>query len=66
MRSPSIPPDALQSGRWQFQQTSKLAGSSSTLAYDATALAEDGAGVQDFAQREGLTAHAAAVRVRGQ
>jgi histidinol dehydrogenase len=37
---------------------------SSLLSYDADALAEDSAGVQDFAAREGLTAHAAAVRIR--
>ena len=46
--------------------TNDFLKASSTLAYDATALAEDSGGVQDFAQREGLTAHAAAVRVRGQ
>jgi histidinol dehydrogenase len=44
--------------------TNDFLKASSTLAYDATALAEDSAGVQDFAEREGLTAHAAAVRVR--
>lgn len=38
---------------------------SSLIGYDAAALAEDSAGVQAFAEREGLTAHAAAVRVRG-
>ncbi len=38
---------------------------SSLIGYSAAALAEDSAGVQDFAEREGLTAHAAAVRVRG-
>ncbi|HMI93204.1 MAG TPA: histidinol dehydrogenase [Polyangiales bacterium] len=38
---------------------------SSLLSYDAAALAQDSAGVQDFAEREGLTAHAAAVRIRG-
>lgn len=37
---------------------------SSLLAYDGPALAEHAADVQDFATREGLTAHAAAVRVR--
>jgi histidinol dehydrogenase len=37
---------------------------SSLLSYDAEALAQDSAGVQDFAEREGLTAHAAAVRIR--
>ncbi len=35
--------------------------SSSILAYDAASLAADGPRVQDFAAREGLTAHAAAV-----
>ena len=39
---------------------------SSLIDYDAAALAEDSAGVQDFATREGLTAHAAATRVRGE
>jgi histidinol dehydrogenase len=38
---------------------------SSLIEYDATALAEDSQGVQDFAEREGLTAHAAAARIRG-
>ncbi len=38
---------------------------SSLIEYDAAALAEDAEAVQDFAQREGLTAHAAAVAVRG-
>jgi histidinol dehydrogenase len=38
---------------------------SSLIEYDAAALAEDSPGVQDFAAREGLTAHAAAARVRG-
>jgi len=37
----------------------------SLIEYDAEALREDGASVRDFATREGLTAHAAAVRVRG-
>jgi histidinol dehydrogenase len=37
---------------------------SSLIEYDAAAMAEDSAGVQDFAEREGLTAHAAAARVR--
>lgn len=37
---------------------------SSLIEYDAAAMAEDSAGVQDFAQREGLTAHAAAARIR--
>ena len=37
---------------------------SSLIAYDAEAMAEDSAGVQDFANREGLTAHAAAAKVR--
>jgi histidinol dehydrogenase len=39
---------------------------SSVIEYDAAALAEDSAGVQDFATREGLTAHAAAARIRGE
>jgi histidinol dehydrogenase len=38
---------------------------SSLISYDAQAMAEDSAGVQDFATREGLTAHAAAARIRG-
>lgn len=38
---------------------------SSLIEYDAAALAEDSSGVQDFANREGLTAHAAAARIRG-
>jgi histidinol dehydrogenase len=38
--------------------------SSSLLHYDAQALAEDAPSVVDFATREGLTAHAAAVRMR--
>lgn len=38
--------------------------SSSLLHYDARALAEDASSVIDFANREGLTAHAAAVRKR--
>lgn len=38
---------------------------SSLIEYDAAALAEDSAGVQDFATREGLTAHATAIRIRG-
>jgi len=37
---------------------------SSVLRYDPAALAEDAADVIDFATREGLTAHAEAVRVR--
>jgi histidinol dehydrogenase len=37
---------------------------SSLLEYDAAALAEDSEDVQDFAEREGLTAHAAAARIR--
>jgi histidinol dehydrogenase len=37
---------------------------SSLIEYDSAALAEDSAGVQDFATREGLTAHAAAARIR--
>lgn len=39
---------------------------SSLIEYDASALAADSGGVQDFAQREGLTAHAAATAIRGQ
>jgi histidinol dehydrogenase len=38
---------------------------SSVIRYDAAALAEDAADVIDFATREGLTAHAAAIDVRG-
>jgi histidinol dehydrogenase len=38
--------------------------SSSMIAYDAASLAEDGAGVIDFANREGLTAHAHAIQIR--
>lgn len=37
---------------------------SSTLHYDSEALGEDNSSVQSFAEREGLTAHAAAVRAR--
>jgi histidinol dehydrogenase len=37
---------------------------SSLIEYDAAAMAEDSSGVQDFATREGLTAHAAAARIR--
>jgi histidinol dehydrogenase len=37
---------------------------SSLIEYDAAAMAEDGAAVQEFAEREGLTAHAAAARAR--
>jgi histidinol dehydrogenase len=37
---------------------------SSLLHYDAQAIDEDGRGIIDFATREGLTAHAAAVRAR--
>jgi histidinol dehydrogenase len=37
---------------------------SSLISYDAAAMAEDSAGVQEFATREGLTAHAAAARIR--
>jgi histidinol dehydrogenase len=37
---------------------------SSSIEYDAAALAEDSEDVQDFAEREGLTAHAAAARIR--
>lgn len=36
----------------------------SLLEYDAPSLAEDGPRIMDFASREGLTAHAAAVRAR--
>jgi len=39
---------------------------SSTLEYDASALSADAAGIEAFAAREGLTAHAAAVRFRKQ
>jgi histidinol dehydrogenase len=38
--------------------------SSSLIRYDATALAQDASGITAFADREGLTAHAAAVRAR--
>ena len=38
--------------------------STSLIQYDAASLAADGADVIDFATREGLTGHAAAVRVR--
>jgi histidinol dehydrogenase len=38
---------------------------SSLIEYDAAAMAEDSGGVQEFAEREGLTAHAAAARRRG-
>lgn len=38
---------------------------SSIIEYEADALAQDTAGVQDFAEREGLTAHAAAAKIRG-
>jgi histidinol dehydrogenase len=37
---------------------------SSVIAYDSTALLEDAGNVADFATREGLTAHAAALHVR--
>jgi histidinol dehydrogenase len=37
---------------------------SSTIAYDASSVNSDGNDVIDFATREGLTAHAAAVRIR--
>ena len=37
---------------------------SSVIRYDAKALAEDADDVIDFATREGLTAHARAIRVR--
>jgi len=37
---------------------------SSLIEYDAEALAADGGSVEDFAEREGLTAHAAAARIR--
>jgi histidinol dehydrogenase len=39
---------------------------SSMIEYDAAALAEDSSSVQDFATREGLTAHAAAARIRAE
>jgi histidinol dehydrogenase len=39
---------------------------SSLIEYDADALAADSSGVQAFANREGLTAHAAAASIRGQ
>ena len=39
---------------------------SSLIEYDAAALGEDSAGVQDFATREGLTAHANAAKIRGE
>jgi histidinol dehydrogenase len=38
--------------------------SSSLIRYDAAALTRDTAGITSFAEREGLTAHAAAVRIR--
>jgi histidinol dehydrogenase len=38
---------------------------SSVIEYDAAALQEDSSGVQDFATREGLTAHANAAAIRG-
>lgn len=38
--------------------------SSSVIRYDAAALAQDSAEIAGFAEREGLTAHAAAVRIR--
>jgi histidinol dehydrogenase len=38
---------------------------SSVIEYDAAAMAQDSDDVQDFAEREGLTAHAAAARIRG-
>jgi histidinol dehydrogenase len=38
---------------------------SSVIEYDAAAMAEDSEDVQDFAEREGLTAHASAARIRG-
>jgi histidinol dehydrogenase len=38
---------------------------SSVIEYDARALREDGGAACDFATHEGLTAHAAAIRVRG-
>jgi histidinol dehydrogenase len=37
---------------------------SSTLEYDEAALTADSAAGQAFAEREGLTAHAAALRIR--
>lgn len=39
--------------------------SSSLIEYDAEALAADSGGVANFAEREGLTAHAAAATIRG-
>jgi histidinol dehydrogenase len=38
---------------------------SSLIEYDAASLAADGGGVANFAEREGLTAHAQAARIRG-
>jgi histidinol dehydrogenase len=38
---------------------------SSLIEYDAQSLAADSSGVQDFAEREGLTAHAVAASIRG-
>ena len=38
--------------------------SSSIIRYDATSLTEDSAAIMAFAEREGLTAHAAAVQIR--
>jgi histidinol dehydrogenase len=38
--------------------------SSSLIRYDANALDQDSAAIANFAEREGLTAHAAAVRIR--
>jgi histidinol dehydrogenase len=40
--------------------------SSSLIAYDRDALRRDSRDIQSFAEREGLAAHAAAVRIRGQ
>ena len=38
--------------------------SSSVMSYDSASLAADGSDIADFASREGLTAHANAVRIR--
>jgi histidinol dehydrogenase len=37
---------------------------SSLIEYDRAALRADGGDVQEFATQEGLTAHAAAIRIR--
>ena len=39
---------------------------SSLIEYDAAGLAADAPAVADFASREGLTAHAASVKIRGE